>query len=407
MTRSLPEDPLIRSLVIQARRAQLTRRSVLAGRPAGAAALALAACAPTGSVEADAGDRQLGDRQDADLGELGALHRRGRRRATTRRSTRSPRRPASRSSTRSTSTTTTPTTPRSRTSSRSGRTSAPTPSASPTGWSSRWIRFGYTQELDHAKIPNIKNLNPDLLNVDFDPGRKQSLPVAGRLRRHLLEQGEVPEGPRPASTTCWDPELKGRVGVLSEMRDTIGLIMLEQGVDISGDWGDDEFQTALDVLPRAGRRAARSATSRATRTLEDLQNGDTLAAIVLVGRHHRRSTPRPATSGSSRIPEAGGTLWNDNFADPDRLAAQGERRELINYYYDPEVAAEVAAWVNYITPVVGAKEAADEDRPGARREPADLPRRRDARRRSQVFRTLTPAQEQTFSAAFQSVLLGA
>ena len=37
------------------------------------------------------------------------------------------------------------------------------------------------------------------------------------------------------------PALKGRVGVLSEMRDTIGLLMLQNGVDISGDWGDDEF----------------------------------------------------------------------------------------------------------------------------------------------------------------------
>ena len=49
MTRSLPEDPLIRSLVIQARRSQLTRRTMLAGAGAGATALALAACTPSGS----------------------------------------------------------------------------------------------------------------------------------------------------------------------------------------------------------------------------------------------------------------------------------------------------------------------------------------------------------------------
>ena len=49
MVRSLPEDPIIRQLVAQARRSQLSRRHLLQGAGVGATALALAACAPSGS----------------------------------------------------------------------------------------------------------------------------------------------------------------------------------------------------------------------------------------------------------------------------------------------------------------------------------------------------------------------
>ena len=79
---------------------------------------------------------------------------------------------------------------------------------------------------------------------------------------------------------------------------------------------------------------------------------------------------------------------------------------LINWYYDPEIAAEVAAWVNYITPVVGAKEAAVAIDPALAENQLIFP---DAQTLStvKVFRTLTGAEEQTFGAAFQSVLLGA
>ncbi len=125
---------------------------------------------------AEAGRGHLGDRQDPRPGRTGPRTSTRMTTATTRPWCGSPRRPASRSSTRSTSTTTTPTTARSRTSSRSARSPAPTRSASPSGWWPGLIRFGYVQDLDAANIPNKANLAPALLNPDFDPGRKKSLP---------------------------------------------------------------------------------------------------------------------------------------------------------------------------------------------------------------------------------------
>jgi hypothetical protein len=62
------------------------------------------------------------------------------------------------------------------------------------------------------------------------------------------------------------PELKGRIVVLSEMRDTMGILMMANGVDISGDWGSDEFNEALDILARDGRSLDRFETSAVTLT---------------------------------------------------------------------------------------------------------------------------------------------
>ena len=91
--------------------------------------------------------------------------------------------------------------------------------------------------------------------------------------------------------------------------------------------------------------------------VEDLQNGDTIAAICWSGD----ITGLNLEAGDKWefvIPEGGGTLWNDNFLVPVGSAHKANAEALMNYYYDPAVAAEVAAWVNYITPVIGAREEA-------------------------------------------------
>ena len=58
-----------------------------------------------------------------------------------------------------------------------------------------------------------------------------------------------PKGVKQVSD-LWAPDLKGKVSLLSEQDDTLGLVMLEQGVDVEGDWGDDEFFTALEAVER-------------------------------------------------------------------------------------------------------------------------------------------------------------
>ncbi|HEU0182023.1 MAG TPA: extracellular solute-binding protein [Agromyces mariniharenae] len=266
----------------------------------------------------------------------------------------------------------------------------------------RWIRFGYTQELDHANIPNLANLTPALQDPDFDPGRKFSVPWQGGFAGICWNKEAIPGG-LASVEDLWNSELKGRVGVLSEMRDTIGLLMLQNGVDISGDWGDAEFEAANELL-REQVESGQVRNIKGNSYLEDLKNEDTLAAICWSGD----ITVINAEAGDKwefAIPTAGATLWNDNFLVPIGSPRKTNAETLINYYYEPEVAAEVAAWVNYITPVVGAKEAAIAIDPELAENQLIFP---DENTLSQahIFRTLTPAEEQKYQAAFQSILLG-
>ena len=106
------------------------------------------------------------------------------------------------------------------------------------------------------------------------------------------------------------------------------------------------------------------------------------------------------------LPAAGATRWNDNFLVPIGATHKKNAETLIDYYYRPEVAAEVAAWVNYITPVEGAQEAMAEFAPELVENQLIFPDE-DTLAQSHLFRSLTPAEEQSFGDAFQRVLLGA
>ena len=269
---------------------------------------------------------------------------------------------------------------------------------------SRWIRFGYTQTLDHSKIPNIKNLNPDLLNIDYDKGRNSSLPWQGGFAGICWNKDEFPKGFTSVGELFAEPKLKGRIEVLSEMRDTLGLIMLEQNVEISKPIENFQFQNALDVLQKNIDDGVIRSVKGNSYT-EDLVSGDALAAICWSGD----ITATNATNGDHwefAIPDAGGTIWNDNMLIPIGARHKANAEAVMNWYYDPEIAAEVAAYVNYITPVVGAKEAAEKIDPDLASNTLIFPDA-DTLKKAHIFATLTPAQEQTFTAGFQKVLLGA
>jgi spermidine/putrescine transport system substrate-binding protein len=267
----------------------------------------------------------------------------------------------------------------------------------------RLIRLDYVQTFGKDAIPNKKNLSPALKNPDFDPGRTKSLPWQSGYAGICWNKKAVPGGLKNVSD-LWDPSLKGKIGVLSEMRDTMGLILLDQDVDISKKFTDDQYNTAIELITKQVSDG-QIRNIKGNSYLNDLKSGDTLAAICWSGD----ITQLNAEAGDNwefALPEKGGTLWSDNFVIPMGSSRKANAEKLINYYYEPEVAAEVAAWVNYITPVVGAKEAAVKIDPKLAENQLIFP---DAETLSKahIFRTLSPAEEQKYQTAFQKVILGA
>jgi spermidine/putrescine transport system substrate-binding protein len=401
-SRPLPQDPVVRALIAQARQAHLTRRTLLAGGAAGASALALAACStgggqarPTAAADVSDTDKTLNwanwaayiDEDDA--GNYPTLVR----------------------FEEETGISVNYEVAVDDNNTYYGKVKDQLALGQDIGadtvcltdWMvSRWIRLGYTQELDHANIPNIANLAPALEDPDFDPGRAHSLPWQGGFAGICWNVEKVPGG-LASVEDLWNSELKGRVGVLSEMRDTMGLIMLQNGVDIAGDWGDAEYDAAIEILDEQVANG-QIRNIKGNSYLEDLKSEDTLAAICWSGD----ITVINAEAGDKwefLIPTGGGTLWNDNFLVPIGSPRKTNAETLINYYYEPEVAAEVAAWVNYITPVVGAQEAAAAIDPELAENQLIFPNE-ETLSNAYIFRALSGAEEQKYQAQFQHILLG-
>ncbi|MET4781880.1 extracellular solute-binding protein [Glaciihabitans sp. UYNi722] len=403
MTRTMPQDPMILSLIQQAKRASFSRRNMLQGAGIGAATLALAACStggasakPTAAADKSSTNKSLNwDNWAAYLDEddSGKTH------------------PTLAAFEKKTGIKVKYDVAVDDNNTYYGKVKGQLALGQDIGadlvcltdWMvSRLINLGYTQEFDLSKIPNAKNLTPALQNPDFDPGRKKSLPWQGGFAGICWNKAKVPGGLKSVED-LWDSSLKGRVGVLSEMRDTMGLIMMQQGVDVSGKWSDDEFNTALDVFKKQVNDG-QIRNIKGNAYLEDLKSEDTLAAICWSGD----ITVINAEAGDKwefAIPTGGGTLWNDNFIIPIGSQKKSAGEDLINYYYEPEVAAEVAAWVNYITPVEGAKEAMMNIDPQLAENQLIFPNEATLAT-TKVFRTLTSAEESKYGASFQSVLLG-
>ncbi|QTG82769.1 ABC transporter substrate-binding protein [Arthrobacter crystallopoietes] len=270
-----------------------------------------------------------------------------------------------------------------------------------TDWmAARLIRLGYTQELDHAKIPNAANLLQTLKNVDFDPGRKNSLTWQSGFAGIAWNKEAVPGGLKTVSD-LWKPELKGRVEVLDEMRDTMGLMMLENGTDISGDWSADEFSNALDDLTKQiSDGQIRQVKGNSYK--EDLISGDALAVICWSGDITQLNFEN-GDKWEFALPDAGGTLWSDNLMVPIGAPHKANAEALMDFYYDPKNAATVAAYVNYICPVQGAREAMEKIDPELVENPLIFPSE-DYLAKAHVFRSLSADEETDFTNRFQKAI---
>ena len=146
-------------------------------------------------------------------------------------------------------------------------------------------------------------------------------------------------------------DLKGRVSLLSEMNDTMGLMLLSEGADPS-DFSDDEWQKALDKLNKA-RSDGQIRSFTGNEYIQDLTAGNIVACEAWSG-----DVAAAEDENLVFVPaEEGLMIWADNMLVPNKASHKGNAEEWINYYYEPEVAAKLAAYVWYICPVKGAQEA--------------------------------------------------
>ena len=270
----------------------------------------------------------------------------------------------------------------------------------PTDWmAARYIRLGYAQKLDKANIPNAKNILPALASVPYDTGRDYSLTWQGIMGGFTWNKEKLPKGVHTLDE-LFAPANKGKIEVLTELRDTVGVIMLAQGVDITK-FTADEYYNALDFLQKKiSDGFIRQVKGNDYK--EDLISGDAVAVIGWSGDLFILKSENDGKFDFA-IPESGGMLWSDNMLIPSTSTHKKNAETLMNYYYEPAVAAQVAAYVNYICPVESAQPELEKLDPDLAASPFIFPDEATLAK-VKVFRPVTPDEQTLFQTAFDEAI---
>jgi spermidine/putrescine transport system substrate-binding protein len=220
-----------------------------------------------------------------------------------------------------------------------------------TDWmAKRMYDLGYLEEINPDDIPTaLDNLAPQFQSEGaYDPDHKFSIPWQGGMTGIWVIKGEADDV--TSVNDLFDPKYEGRVTVLDEMRDTVPLVMRADGVDMA----EATKQDWLAAIDKVGEAVDSGQIRKVTGNeyTEDLTSGNVVASVgwsgdgYLIGRD----------DVEWRRPEEGCNLWFDMMAIPAGAPNTAAALEFMNFAYEPRVQADIAAWVNYVTPVSGVKE---------------------------------------------------
>ena len=214
--------------------------------------------------------------------------------------------------------------------------------------------LGYLHELDKEAIPTVEeNLNPSLESPAFDPERDFSVPWQSGMTGLIVNSDEADA---TSIEDIFDPRYKGKVTVLTELRDTVPLVMKADGVDVENATAED-WQAAIDKLGEAVE-SGQIRDFTGNDYTDDMARGDITVAIGWSGDAVQLQDDDPAIE--FRMPEEGCILWSDNMVIPVGAPNPTAAYEWMNYVYEPKNQAQIADYNYYVTPVAGVQEILEE-----------------------------------------------
>jgi spermidine/putrescine transport system substrate-binding protein len=165
----------------------------------------------------------------------------------------------------------------------------------------------------------------------------------------------------------FDPRYAGKVTMLTEMRDTVPLVMKSDGIDpveaTNQDW--------LDTIDRIESAADSGQIRRFTGNdyTEDLTAGNVVAAIGWSGD----ASLIENENAEWRMPTQGCMLWSDNMVIPVGAPNTAAALGWMDFVYEPEVAVDITEYVTYVSPVDGVRDLLANRDPQLARDPLVFP----------------------------------
>jgi spermidine/putrescine transport system substrate-binding protein len=260
----------------------------------------------------------------------------------------------------------------------------------------RMKRLGYVQRFDKTSMPNaVKNIEPAVAHPDFDPTREYSMPwQSGQVG--LIYRKDKTGGDLSSVNDLFDPKFKGKVTFLTEMRDSVGSVLLAMGVTPEKATKDQCMQ-AIDKLAKATKdgQIRRFTGNEYTK---DILKGDSYAILGWSGD----AVQLTADNKNVRFknPKEGFMVFTDSMQIPVGAPHAYTAEKMIDFVYQPEIAAKIAAYVNYVPPVKGTKEVLAKSDPDIASSPLVFPDLSNAHN----FKTFSPADENEIDAAFQKAI---
>ena len=211
--------------------------------------------------------------------------------------------------------------------------------------------LGYLQNFDKNAIPVVnKNMVESVRHPNFDPERQFSAPWQSGMTGLVVNTAEAPDV--KSINDLFDPQYHGKVTVLSEMRDTVPLVMKADGID-PADATAEDWHAAIDKL-REAIASGQIIGVTGNSYINDMARGDVIAAIGWSGDAVQLQADNPDIKFV--MPEQGCILWSDNMVIPVGAPNPEAAYAFMNYAYVPKNQAQIEAYNNYTTPVKGVKE---------------------------------------------------
>ncbi|TDE51204.1 spermidine/putrescine ABC transporter substrate-binding protein [Nonomuraea mesophila] len=271
------------------------------------------------------------------------------------------------------------------------------------------LQLGYAVPLDHTRLPNFQaNAGQKFKERSYDPGNKYTIPYASGVTGIAYNTDHVKEK-ITSIEALFDPRYKGRIGMMNDAQEIGNFGMFAVGVD-------PEKSTEAD-WKKAGEKLKAQRDAGLVRKYYDqgyidaVAKGDVWVTMAWSGDVFQRQLAGEPVAFV--VPEEGGTIWTDNMLIPKGAANPLDALMLMDYLYQPAVAAELDEFIQFVTPVPAVQDLFREQAKtaGAKEKkaldamidsPLMFPSEADYAK-LRTYTTLTNEQEQVFNPIFQSI----